>query len=162
MEIWDTYYSNFNLIKDMTLVRGKGIPDGFFHLACEVIVKHTDGTYLLMQRDSRKHFGEMREATAAGSALQDESPLECTIRELWEETGIVSENLIEIGRLANDNIYAIYAEFLCITNQNKESIILQEGETTDYKWISRDALMNMSQNKLATQRIQKYIEELQQ
>ena len=46
-----------------------------YHLVCEVIVKHTDGTYLLMQRDKNKHYGEYWEATAGGfctaSAISD-------------------------------------------------------------------------------------------
>ena len=55
------------------------IPDGFYHLVCEIIVKHTDGTYLLMQRDLNKHYGGMWEATAGGSAVAGENPLECAM-----------------------------------------------------------------------------------
>ena len=63
MEIWDAYDEKLNKIEGMTLVRGEEVPDGVFHLVCEIIVKHTDGTYLLMQRDPRKHLGGMWEAT---------------------------------------------------------------------------------------------------
>ena len=48
----------------------------------------------------------MWEATAGGSALQNESPLDCAIRELQEETGIRTDNLVEVGReRSNDTIY---------------------------------------------------------
>lgn len=73
MELWDAYDMNLNKIKDKTLIRGETVPDGMYHLVCEVIVKHTDGTYLLMQRDKNKHYGEYWEATAGGSALQGET-----------------------------------------------------------------------------------------
>ena len=93
MEIWDAYDRNLEKIEGMTLIRGGKIPEGVYHLVCDVIVRHTDGEYLLMQRDSRKHYGGMWEATAGGSALQGEKPLDCAIRELREETGIHAEYL---------------------------------------------------------------------
>lgn len=55
MELWDAYDNKFNRINDMTLVRGEPITDGVYHLVCDIIVKHTDGSYLLMQRDLRKY-----------------------------------------------------------------------------------------------------------
>jgi hypothetical protein len=48
---------------------GESLPDGMYHLAVEIIVKHTDGTYLLMQRDFTKHYSRMWALTAGGSAL---------------------------------------------------------------------------------------------
>ncbi len=47
MELWDAYDKDFNKIEGITLVRGEPIPDGFFHLVCEVVVKHEDGSYLV-------------------------------------------------------------------------------------------------------------------
>ena len=88
-ELWDAYDKKFNKIENTTLVRGEAIPDGIYHLVSEVIVKHTDGSYLLMQRDLRKHHGGEWEVTAGGSALQGENGLVAAIRELKEETGIV-------------------------------------------------------------------------
>ena len=87
-ELWDAYDKKFNKIENTTLVRGETIPDGIYHLVSEVIVKHTDGSYLLMQRDLRKHHGGEWEVTAGGSALQGENGLEAAIRELKEETGL--------------------------------------------------------------------------
>ena len=135
MEIWDAYNSQLEKIENIKLVRGNKIPDGMFHLVCDVIVKHIDGTYLLMQRDLRKSYGGMWEATAGGSALQKESPLECAIRELKEETGIVVSDLEELGRVVDKKTNTIYVEFLCITNCDKDSIVLQVGETIAYKWL---------------------------
>lgn len=159
MELWDAYDRNLNKIKDMNLIRGERIPEGIFHLVCDIIVKHTDESYLLMQRDSRKHFGGMWEATAGGSALQNETPLECAVRELREETGIVSEDLIEVGRVTTND--TVYVEFLCVTNCDKGSIVLQDGETIAYKWVSRNELVTMKKSELVTERMQKFIKELQ-
>ena len=160
MEIWDAYDKNLKKIDGMTLIRGEKIPEGVYHLVCDVIVRHTDGEYLLMQRDSRKHYGGMWEATAGGSALQGESPLDCAIRELREETGIRAEYLEEVGRVRAAGRNAIYCEFLCITDCKKDSIILQEGETSAYKWVTQDELLSMKRDELVTQRMQNFVDDL--
>ena len=160
MEIWDAYDRNFNKIDGMTLERGKETPDGVFHLVCDIIVRHTDGEYLLMQRDSRKHFGGMWEATAGGSALKGESPSECAERELFEETGIKSDNLKEVGRVVSEEHKSLYVEFLCETDCDKNAVVLQEGETSDYKWVSRNELIRMKKSQLVTERMQCFVDEL--
>ncbi|MCM1187866.1 MAG: NUDIX hydrolase [bacterium] len=162
MEIWDAYDRNMNKIEGVSLVRGEPLPEGCFHLVSEVIVRHRDGTWLLMQRDAGKHFGGMWEATAGGSALQGESPLDCAVRELWEETGILSKKLIEIGRVLHYGHKAIYVEYLCHTDIDKNGIVLQAGETAAYQWVEGNQLQNMSRRELATQRIQNFVEELSQ
>ncbi len=154
MELWDAYDVNFNKIEGKTLIRGNEIPDGVYHLVCDILVKHADDTYLLMQRDVRKHCGGMWEATAGGSALQGETPLECAVRELTEETGIVENDLIEIGRVIHRQRHTIYIEYLAVTNWNKTGIVLQDGETQDYKWVSEKELKAMPSEELVTNRMQ--------
>lgn len=160
MEKWDAYDKHLNKINEITLIRGEHIPEGIFHLVCEIIVKHSDGTYLLMQRDKKKHLGGMWEAGAGGSALQGEDPLTCAIRELKEETGILADNLIEIGRVLHHEHKTYYVEYLCNTDIDKNNIILQEGETSAFKWVTCNQLRNMSKNELATQRILNFIKDL--
>ena len=160
MEIWDAYNMEFEKIEGMTLIRGETIPDGVYHLVSDVIVRHADGTYLLMQRDSRKHFGGMWEATAGGSALTREGPLACAIRELREETGIESEELTEVGRVVNDHNHTLYVEFLCVTDCEKEQVTLQEGETSAFRWVTKDELVSMKKDELVTERMQRFIGEL--
>lgn len=119
-ELWDAYDNKFNRIKDMTLVRGEPIPDGVYHLVCDIIVKHTDGSYLLMQRDLRKLYGGKWELTAGGSALQGEDPLNC----------------------------------------DKQTIVLQEGETIGYQWVDRNTLFTMGSRKLVSDQTMKIVREL--
>lgn len=143
MELWDAYDKEFHLIEGVTLKRGEKTADGIFHLVCSIIVRHTDGDYLMMQRDARKHYGGMWEATAGGSALMGETPLQCAERELFEETGIRSEALTEVGRVVDENCHSVYVEYLCVTDQDKSSVKLQSGETSDYRWVDQDTLLNM-------------------
>lgn len=157
MELWDAYDVNFNKIEGMTLTRGEPIPQGVFHLVCDVLVRHADGSYLVMQRDPRKHHGLMWEATSGGSALQGETPLECAKRELFEETGIVAQNITEVGGETERQCH--YVEFLCVTDCAKDSVTLQEGETVAYRWVSKEELLQMREN-LLTERMQQFIDEL--
>lgn len=159
-EIWDAYDSKFNRIENRTLVRGEPIPEGIYHLVCEIIVKHIDGTYLLMQRDFRKHLGGKWEVTAGGSALKGETPLMGAIRELKEETGLEAKDIKEIKRIIHDGHHSLYVEYLCVTDCEKDSISLQEGETVDYKWVGRDVLLEMSEKEMASQRAMELIKEL--
>ena len=50
------------------MFRGNPIPDGLFHIVSEVLVKHKDGSILVMQRDWHKeeHAG-LFEASAVAA-----------------------------------------------------------------------------------------------
>lgn len=158
MEVWDAYTRDFEKIEGMTLICGERIPEEVYHLVSDVIVKHIDGDYLLMQRDNRRQYGGMWEATAGGSAIQGESPLACAMKELREETGIESEKLSEVGRVVNHD--TIYCEFLCVTDCEKNGIELQPGETSAFKWISKEELLRMKKEKVITKRMQAFINNL--
>ncbi|MBQ3285577.1 MAG: NUDIX domain-containing protein [Ruminococcus sp.] len=157
--MWDAYDENFNLIEGVTLKRGEKIDDGVFHLVCDIIVRQTDGDYLIMQRDALKYYGGMWEATAGGSALAGESPLQCATRELFEETGIHADTLTEVGRVVDTERHSAYVEYLCITDCDKNSVKPQEGETSNYRWVDRETLLNMKNDELLTERMQLFIEE---
>lgn len=158
MEFWDAYNSNFEIIEGMTLVREEQdkIPSGIYHLVCEILVRHTDGTYLLMKRDPTKPlFPDMWEATAGGSALRGESAMEGALRELREETGIVTETLEQLDWSLGKT--CIHCRFLCVTDCAKDSIKLQKGETCDYRWVSAQELLAMSDSELVGWQMKKFV-----
>ena len=158
MERWDAYDGELRRIEGMSLIRGEDIPAGVYHLVCEVLVRHADGSYLLMRRDPRKHYGGLWEATAGGSALQGEAPLDCARRELREETGIRAEELQELGRVRSANTH--YVEFLCVTDWPKDGVTLQAGETVAYRWVSRTEFRSLREEELVTKRMQGFLPEL--
>lgn len=154
-EIWDAYDKS-EVKLGFELVRGKPIMDDVYHLVCDVIVRHQDGTFLLMKRSLEKEvLPGCWEPGAGGSALKGESPLEAAKRELLEETGIASSDLQQVYRIMQEETHAIHYGYLCVTDCPKDCIVLQEGETVDYKWISQDEfiLFVNSDNCSATQRI---------
>ena len=156
-EAWDAYDGNFDLIPGVTLIRGQTMPEGLYHLVCCTIVRHRDGEYLLMRRDGQKTFGGMWEATAGGSALHGETPLECAARELREETGIVPDSFTELGRDRDDAHHALFVEYLCLTDQDKDSVVVQPGETTAWRWVSRSELFDMPRAELLSQHMLMYV-----
>ena len=136
MEIWDAYRSDGTLA-GRDLVREEPIPEGLYHLVSEVLVRHTDGDYLLMQRDFHKpNYGGWFEATAGGSALKGEDKKTCALRELFEETGIAAASCEEIGRYTSHD--TLYFAFLCRTDCEKTAVSLQTGETVAWQWLSEE------------------------
>lgn len=159
-EMWDAYDKDFSKIDNVTLIRGENIPDNMYHLVGEVIVKHKDGTYLLMQRDFNKSLGGMWELTAGGSALKGETALDSATRELREETGIISSDLKEMKKIVHDGYRTLFVEYLCITDADKNAIILQEGETVACKWVTKNTLLEMKPEETASPRTLELIKEL--
>ncbi len=140
MEIWDGYLKDGSLA-GVDLVRGEKIPEGLYHIACEALVWHADGEFLLMQRDLNKEtYPGFFEATAGGSALKGETPLDCIKREVFEETGIKAFDFKETGHGAAQGSRCIHYSYICRTDCEKTAIKLQEGETIAYKWVSREEL----------------------
>lgn len=134
MEVWDGYFEDGTLA-GQDLIKGEQIPKGLYHLVCDILVRHIDGDYLLMQRDfCKSNYGGYFEATAGGSVLKGEDIWECARRELLEETGIASDCFQLVGSYTSCD--TIYYSFLCVTGCEKTSITLQEGETVSYKWVS--------------------------
>jgi len=96
--------------------------DGLFHLVSNVIVRHVDGDFLLMQRDYNKTvYPGMFEASVTGGAVKGESAEECALRELKEETGIDGANLEFICIYADKISNALFHIFLYETDCNKQS-----------------------------------------
>ncbi len=136
MELWDAYDANGNLTGG-TLVRGEPVPKGLYHLVCCVLVRHVDGSFLLMRRSPEKEsYPNIWEIGAGGSALQGETALEAAKRELQEETGIDRGRFTAISRSWDHEEGFLYEGFLCETDYPKDQIRLQAGETCDYKWLS--------------------------
>lgn len=161
MEIWDAFDIHGNKL-NIDLVRDQPIPEGLYHIVSEILVKHQDGSYLLMQRDqSKRAYPTRYEATAGGSAIKGETPKQAAIRELFEETGVRCETLDLLYKLlTKDSIYFCY---LGITDMDKTKIVLQQGETMGYRWVSQDEFVNFVQSDECIdeqqERLRRYLKE---
>lgn len=139
MELWDVYDRDGRKLPG-ALVRGEVIPEGQYHLVCCVVVRHTDGDFLLMRRSPEKEiYPDIWEIGAGGSVLQGETAAESACRELEEETGIHQGVWTYTGRYVETD--TIYEGYLCVTDQPKDSVRLQPGETSDYRWLDQAAFI---------------------
>ena len=90
MEIWDLYDEQGNKTGETwERSREKEIPEGKYHIVCDILIRHRDGSFLLTLRDPGKDlYPGCWEASAGGSALVGETPEEAARREMSEETGL--------------------------------------------------------------------------
>ena len=138
MEKWNAYTRD-GVLTDKVLIRGEEIPKGLYFMACEVLVRHVDGSYLCMKRSVNKDaFAGCLEATAGGAAVLGEDKYQCVKRELLEETGLHCEEFKEIGRFVHDEWQILFYSFVCTVNCEKDSVKLQEGETEGYVWMNEE------------------------
>ena len=138
MEIWDLYDRDGDPTGE-THIRGEAIPEGRYHIVCEVLLRHRDGDYLLMQRDANKHpHPGAWEATAGGSALSGEDAPTCIRRELREETGLTGEDFQRVAYHGFDGRHSLISSFVAVTDDEKQSVRMQEGETQACRWVSEE------------------------
>ena len=140
MEIWDLYTRDGHPTGE-TAPRGRPLPQGRFHIVSSVLLRHRDGTYLVMRRDPEKPLHPGRwEATGGGSALTGEDALACAKRELLEETGIPGEDFHEVDVYVSDQNQCRHHCFTASTDRDKTAVTLQPGETVAYRWLTPEAL----------------------
>ena len=100
MEIWDGYLSDGSLA-GVDIVRGEPIPDGLYFLAVEILVRHTDGDYLLMQRDHTKPaFAGYYEATINLDTIQ-------ALAEAKNLTKVGMNDFIEAGYVSANQLVKV-------------------------------------------------------
>jgi ADP-ribose pyrophosphatase YjhB (NUDIX family) len=149
MEIWDLYDEKGNKTGETwERSRAKEIPEGRYHIVCDILIRHRDGDFLLTLRDSRKEmYPGCWEASAGGSALAGETPEEGARREMQEETGLKAEKLELISITRKPDSRSVVYAFIAMVDAAKDSVMLQEGETVDYQWMKLSALRKMIRNE---------------
>ncbi len=138
-ETWERKHSNY-----------QQIPEGRYHIVSDILVQHVDGSFLLTKRHPGKDvYPGYWEASAGGSAVAGETAEECARRELLEETGIEADAFELINRTFRDKSHSLVYSYVTTVDCDKDSVVLQEGETTDYKWVDAAGLIEYSQSDLA-------------
>ena len=121
--------------------RGVRLPEGLCHLGVEVWCRVGD-KILTTKRHPDKWQGGHWEATG-GSVVLGEEVCEGAVRELAEETGITVhvDKLIHLGERLFGNFYA---HSYLVTLDELPEVTLQEGETVDFKWVTREEFEALS------------------
>ena len=158
------YKSRWLTVRKDAVRTDKGIDiDDFYVLEyptwVNVIAITQEGKFIIEQQ-YRHGIQQQVFELCAGVCETNEKPIDAAKRELFEETGIESDELIEIGLVLHYSHKTYYVDYLCITDADKNSIVLQDGETSAFKWVTAKELRSMSRNELATMRQLNFIEEL--
>ena len=152
-ELWDLYDREGRRTGEI-FERGFGtyenIPQGRFHLVSDILVRNKDGRYLLCKRHMGKDvYPGFWEASAGGSAKVGELPEECARRELKEETGLEADQLELINVVFREPSHSLIYCYVADVDADPDSVILQEGETVDYKWVDAAGLVDYSTSDVA-------------
>ena len=144
-EIWDLYDEQGRKTGETwERSRAMEIPEDRYHIVCDVLIRHLDGTFLLTLRDPDKDvYPGCLEASAGGSALTGETPEQAAGREMSEETGLAAEKLELIGITRKPQSRSFVYAYLAVVGCDKDSVRLQPGETVGYRWVDPPALLRM-------------------
>lgn len=145
MEVWDLYDETGRKTGETwERSRAREIPEGRYHIVCDVLIRHRDGDFLLTVRDPEKEmYPGCLEASAGGSALAGETPEEAARREMKEETGLEAEKTELIGVTRNPGTRSAVYAYLAAVNCGKDSVCLQKGETSGYRWVDTPTFLRM-------------------
>ena len=146
MELWDLYDASGRRTGETWERKhspDQHIPEGRYHIVVDILIRNRNGEYLLTQRDLHKevHPGEW-EASAGGSALAGESPIQAAIREMQEETGLTATGIWLVARSMRKD--CIFFSYVAETDCARDDVRLQEGETVDYRWVDAAGLVEFS------------------
>ena len=137
MELWDLYDEQGQKTGETwERSRAREIPEGRYHIVCDVLIRHRDGSFLLTLRDPEKDvYPGCLEASAGGSALAGETPEQAARREMLEETGLEAETLEQISMTLKPGSHSMLYAYLGVVSCEKDSVRLQPGETVAYQWV---------------------------
>lgn len=153
MELWDLYDREGNRTGEIWERRyGNNvlIPEGRYHLVSDILVRHKDGSFLLTKRHPDKDvYPGFWDASAGGSAQKGEGPLECAERELFEETGIKAGKFELTDISFRDKSHSYIHSYITYVDCDKDSVVLQEEEAVEYRWVDAEGLLEYAESDLA-------------
>ncbi len=88
MEVWDLYNERRELT-GRDHIRGKEVPNGYYHLCVHVWIRNSKGDYPISQRSADRPEFPLVWECVGGSVIKGEDSLTGALRETQEEMGLV-------------------------------------------------------------------------
>ena len=140
-EMWDILDENGNKTGKLHKP-GEKMNEGEYHLIIQVWIKNTDGKFIITKRSPNKFLPNLWECTS-GSAIAGEDSLAAALRETKEETGLIlNPNKGKIVHSCNKFIDV----WLFCEDFDINDVVLEEGETCDVKWATKDEIIKLIDN----------------
>ena len=138
-ELRDLYDINSNKT-DKTYHKGDVIPDGYYPMVVMVVIRNSNGEFLMQKRVESKG-GDW--GVTGGHPKSGETPIEGIITEVKEELGLDFSNenfiLYDSGCDGKD----CYKMYFVNKDININDITIQEEELTEVRWFKMDELKHM-------------------
>ncbi len=144
-EYWDIYDKN-RIFQNRTIRRGDSFRDGEYYVCCEVWLKNSKDELLITKRHPDKKAGGLWEFIGGG-VLAGETTAQAAVREVKEEIciDIKETELLFLDELRQKNYFMDI--YLVNKDIKPENIVLNENETVDAKWVSKEKLQEMIESK---------------
>lgn len=141
MEYFDLYTFDRKPM-DKKILRGSPIPRGAYHLVVQIMTINNKGEILLTQRAHGKSSAGKWECTG-GCAVAGETTKQAAVRELFEETGISTDEdqLSYTWTLHGDSMLLDF--FITWQDVRLEALRLQPSEVSAAKWVSFERMAEM-------------------
>lgn len=139
----DLYDINSNKT-DLTYYKGDTIPEGYYPMVVMVVIKNSNGEFLMQKRVENKG-GDW--GVTGGHPKSGETPIEGIVSEVKEELGLdfSNENFIEYDSGCDGK--DCYKMYFVNKDINLEDITIQEEELSEVKWFSMEDLEKMVETK---------------
>lgn len=155
MEEYIELYGKDKQPTGVVIARGEACPPGnLFPVVCVWVIDEAHN-FLVTERSAAKKASPLKWENPGGACRSGETLAQGAARELAEETGVVvaPEDLTEV---------ACEVQYGCLVitfavHMNRPRITLQEGETSDYRWVSEKELIRMCQKKRMAEPIERQI-----
>ena len=138
-ELRDLYDINGNKT-DKTYHKGEHIPKGYYPMVVMVVIKNSDGKFLMQKRAESKG-GDW--GVTGGHPKSGETPIEGIITEVKEELGLdfSNENFIEYDSGCDGK--DCYKMYFVNKDINIKEIKIQKEELSEVKWFTMQELQQM-------------------
>ena len=138
-ELRDLYDKDGNKT-DMTYHKGDTIPDGYYPMVVMVVIRNSDGKFLMQKRVPSKG-GDW--GVTGGHPKSGESPIEGIITEVKEELGLDFSNEEFIEYNSGCDGKDCYKMYFVNKDIDIDEITIQEEELSEVRWFSMDELKHM-------------------
>ena len=138
-ELRDLYDINSNKT-DKTYKKGESIPEGYYPMVVMVVIRNSDGEFLMQKRVEAKG-GDW--GVTGGHPKSGETPLEGIVTEVQEELGLDFSNETFIEYDSGCDGSDCYNMYFVNKDVDLEDITIQEEELSEVRWFSMDELNHM-------------------
>ena len=144
-EFWDVYDKN-RVFQNRTIRRGASFAEGEYYVCCEVWFLNPKGEMLITQRHPNKKAGGLWEFVGGG-VLAGETAAQAAAREVKEEIGIpLTANELSLLHVYRQRNYFMDI-YLVKKDVDIQNIVLNESETVDAKWVTKEEFQVMIDNQ---------------